>query len=129
MSSAPPPLEIQFLSETGSWDEAYSKFHPAEEIRFSAYFCNRTNCRVNLFWKNYDGEEVLVEGGRLDPGHEIHHKTFFTHPFCARTKRNRQTMVFRYRSTASIVFEGLKFGVCPKTQVHIEIHSRGNEYG
>ena len=132
MSPAPPPLEIQFLSETGGWDEAYSKFYPAEEIRFNAVFFNSTNCRVNLFWKNYDGEEVSVEGGRIGSGYGRNFETFFTHPFCARDKKNRQMLLFRYLSTASTVFEGLKFGVSPNTKVYIEIHNKGKdslEYG
>ena len=119
--SATPPLhEIELLSETKGWGYARSKFHPADEIKYTVNFKNETNRKLYLVWLNYEGESVRVSEN-IKPGLSHQLDTWLTHPFMARDSSSWKGRMFVSRSTKSTVFEGLKFGAGPNSTIDITI--------
>ena len=76
-----------------------------------------------MIWKDYDGKEVAIQHD-IPPGESHSAGIFFTHPFIARDCETRQLKSFTYKSTTSVVFEGLQFGVFPNIEVEVSICER-----
>lgn len=81
-------------------------------MKFSALFTNNCSSTIDLFWKDYHGEEVLVRQ-ELQPQANYSTITYFTHPFIARDSESRVLKRFCCESSEfrSVVFEGMNFGV------------------
>ena len=119
--SATPPLhEIELLSETKGWGYARSKFHPADEIKYTVKFKNETNRKLYLVWLDYEGESVKVSEN-IKPGGSFKEDTYLTYPYMARDSSSWSGRMFVSRSTKSTIFEGLKFGASPSSTVFISI--------
>ena len=90
------------------------------EIKFTARFKNDTAGDIDLIWKDYDGEEIVIRKN-LRPGDSHEAVTFYTHPFIARHSETRHLKSFTLNSTTAVVFEGIKFGVIPNSFVEISV--------
>ena len=119
--SATPPLhEIELLSETKDWGKARSKFHPADELKYTVNFKNETNRKLYLVWLDYNGESIRASGN-IKPGGSFQEDTYLTFPYMARDSGCWKGRMFVSRSTKSTVFEGLKFGAGPNSTIDISI--------
>ena len=118
---ATPPLhEIELLSETKEWGYARSKFHPADELKYTVNFKNETNRKLYIVWLEYEGESAALWDD-IKPGRSHQIDTYLTHPFMARDSSSWKGRMFVNRSTKSTIFEGLKFGAGPNSTIDITI--------
>lgn len=94
------------------------------QIKFTASFANHSDEDVDLIWKDYEGNEVLVRQG-FGKGGQVHGEcTWLTHPFIARGSETGQLKKFRNvgsEEDGCVVFEGLNFGVPHGKTVKLEI--------
>ena len=90
------------------------------DIVFTARFKNDTAGEIDLIWKDYAGEEIVIRKN-LRPGDTHEAVTFYTHPFIARHSETRHLKSFAFNSTTAVVFEGIEFGVSPNSLVELSI--------
>ena len=130
-SAAPPQPEIQLLPETDELLAKRSKSSTSAEIKYTAHFTNNTTSNVDLIWKDFLGDEVVVRHN-LKPGVSHRECAYFSHPFLARDRQTGALRSFYYQSHISVVFEGLKFGVHPDDEIQVGIcteHDEQSELG
>ena len=110
--SGPPLTTPPFLNaddKKGEEKAARAKSSRAQ-IQFTTRFTNECTKCIDLIWKNYEGEEVVVRQN-IDSGVTHAEHTYLTHPFIARESDSGNLKTFKFNHHASKVFEGLNFEV------------------
>lgn len=90
------------------------------QIKYTAVFTNRHNEEIDLIWKNYKGEEVIVRQG-IAPGARHAENSYFTHPFIARDVVTEKVVIFSAGSKRGAVFEGMNFGAPHEGRIEVNI--------
>ena len=110
------PMELANNSVASSADEAKAARAKSSrgQIKYIANFHNNHSEEVDLIWKNYEGEEVIVRQG-IVRGAAHSEATYFTHPFIARDVVTGKVVRFSANGIEGVVFEGLNFGA-PNTK-------------
>ena len=119
-SAAPPQPEIQLLPEIDELLAKRSRSSTSAEIKYTAHFTNNTTSNVDIIWKDFQGDEVVVRRN-LKPGVSHRECAYFSHPFLARDRQTGALRSFHYQSNISVIFEGLEFGVHPDDEIQVSI--------
>ena len=90
------------------------------QIKYTAVFTNRHNEEVDLIWKNYKGEQVIVRQG-IAPGERHAEGSYFTHPFIARDVVTEKVVPFSAGTKRGVVFEGMNFGAPHGGKIEVNI--------
>ena len=114
-----PELDIEPEIEDEEQIAALSK-SSAAAIRLNVHFKNNTTSNVDLIWKDYHGDEVVIRKD-LKPGVAHGECTYFTHPFIARDSVTHQLRSFSHLSITSTVFEGFDFRLNSVDDVTVKI--------
>ena len=91
-----------------------------KQIKFTVFFTNRTSKNINLIWKDYEGNEVIIQRDMV-AGQTHREPTYLTHPYIARDSATNKLMPFFHESTSSVVFEGLNFHVQHDGVIEVDI--------
>eukprot|EP00794_Sanderia_malayensis_P011111 gene11111-12281_t len=90
------------------------------QIKFTVWFTNRHDQDIDLIWKDYQGNEVIVRQG-VSPGSRHGEDSFFTHPFIARDVVTEKVVLMTSGSVTGPVFEGLNFGAPHNGHIEVTI--------
>jgi hypothetical protein len=115
-SSFGKAADLQEQSDESDWEQQAAIFKSSDKTTgngFGIVFENSpSNAPVDLLWKDFDGNEVVLRHNLL-PNDKHKSITYFAQCFTARDVATRKLQMFEFRGDWSFFFEPLNFGVTP----------------